>query len=287
MTTTLHPVSRVRYHAEKSLAHASPFIKAMARAGYAAKGVVYCIIGLLALLASMGSASGATTGSRGAIHNLLGKPGGVILVALLAVGLAGYALWSFVQALVDPDGLGTSWKGLAARMGRFSKGVVHLSLVAAAIGMVTGRHSSAGDGDPKIDQWTAKLMSLPFGIWLVGVVGMCVIGYGVYQLVRAWRASLDRMLSVYEIDPRARRAILNVSRFGVAARGIVFGVIGVGLVLAALHANPHEALGIGGALRWLVAQTYGPFLLAVVALGMASYGIYEFIRARYRMIRPA
>lgn len=276
-------VSRVRYHAEKSLEDVSPAIQWLARAGYAAKGVVYCLVGALALLAAFGN-GGQTTGSKGALQNLLGKPGGVVLVSILAVGLAGYALWCFVQAINDPDRKGSDAKGMAIRVGRFVKGLVHVSLVVAAVGMVTGR-GSGGDGESNIDKWTAKLMNLPFGIWLVGIAGACVVGYGVYQLVRAWRVDLDKMLDLHELDAKARRPVIHISRFGIGARGVVFGVIGGALILAALHTDPGEAKGVGGALQFLAARPYGPWLLAAVALGMMSYGVYEFLRARYRVIR--
>jgi hypothetical protein len=283
MSHYANPVSRVRYHAEKSFGDVAPWIPAMARVGYVAKGIVYCLIGLLAVLAAFGN-GGETTGSKGALHNLLGKPGGVFLVAILAIGLAGYAVWCFVQAVMDPDRKGKDWKGIALRAGRFFKGIVHLSLVAAAVGMVTGR-GSGGDGESNIDRWTAKLMSLPFGIWLVGIAGACVVGYGIYQLVRAWRVDLDKMLDLHELDAKARRPVMNVSRFGIGARGVVFGAIGAGLILAALHANPSEANGVGGALRFIAARPYGPWLLAAVAVGLIAYGVYEFVRARYRVIR--
>jgi len=123
------------------------------------------------------------------------------------------------------------------------------------------------------------------GQWLVGIAGACVVGYGVWQLWRAWCADVDKMLSLGELPTEARRPIVHVSRFGIGARGVVFGVIGIGLILAAWHTEPHEAMGVGGALRWLAGQAYGPWILAIVAAGLIAYGFYEFVRARYRVIR--
>ena len=279
-----HAVSRVGYHVEKSLSDAAPWVAGLARAGYASKGVVYCLVGLLAVLAAFGR-GGETTGSKGAIRNLLGQPFGVVLVSLLAVGLAGYALWCFVQAVKDPEHSGRDGaKGVWKRVWRFAKGLIHVSLVVAAVGMVTGR-GSGGDGESAINRWTAKLMSMPMGVWLVGIAGTCVVGYGLWQLGRAWRANVDKMLSLGEMPADARRPIVQMSRFGIGARGVVFGVIGVGLILAAWHTNPQEAVGVGGALQWLSGQAYGPWLLAIVAAGLIAYGFYEFVRARYRVIR--
>lgn len=280
-----HPVGRVRYEAEKSLAKASPWVARLARAGYAAKGVVYCLVGLLAVLAAFGH-GGATTGSKGALRNLLGQPFGVVLVVVVAVGLAGYALWCFVQAVADPEHAGRDAKGIGKRVGRFVRGVVHAGLVVAAIGMVTGR-GSGGDGESSIDRWTAKLMSWPMGRWIVGIAGACVVGYGLWQLWRAWCADVDRMLSLGEMPAEARRPIVHVSRLGIGARGVVFCVIGIGLVLAAWRTDPQEAMGVGGALGWLAERPYGPWVLAAVAAGLVAYGVYEFVRARYRVIRAA
>jgi hypothetical protein len=287
MSQLSHRAARAKDHVEKSLAQASPVIEFLARAGYAAKGVVYCIVGGLAILAAFGRSGGQTTGSRGAIHALLDKPAGVVLVSLLAVGLAGYAMWCFIQASLDPDHKGSDAKGIAIRIGYFAKAVVHAGLVVAAIGMVTGRNSGEGGGESNIDRWTGRLMSLPAGIWLAGIAGACVVGYGVFQLYRAWKMKLDSMLALGQMDPKARRPAIVVSRFGIGARGVVFIVIGIALVFAALHANPREAKGVGGALKTLADQPYGPWLLAITAAGLIAYGVYEFLRAKYRIIRPA
>ena len=278
-----HPVGRAGYHVEKSLGEAAPWVERLARAGYVAKGVVYCLVGLLAVLAAFGN-GGETTGSKGAIRNLLGQPFGVVLVSMLAIGLAGYALWLFVQAIADPEHKGSDAKAIAVRIGRFFRGLLHVSLVVAAVGMVTGR-GSGGDGESSINRWTAQLMSMPMGRWLIGIAGACVVAYGAWQLWRAWRADIDKMLSLGEMPADARRPIVQMSRFGIGARGVVFGVIGLGLILAAWHTDPNEAVGVGGALNWLAAQAYGPWLLAIVAAGLIAYGFYEFVRARYRVIR--
>jgi hypothetical protein len=283
MTLLPQPVTNVGYHVEMALAVAGPGVGGLARAGYAAKGVVYSLVGLLAVLAAWGQ-GGETTGTKGAMHNLMSRPFGVVMVGLLAVGLAGYALWCIVQAVADPEYAGTDGKGIAKRAFRAFKGVVHLSLVVAAVGMVTGR-GGGNDGESNIDRWTAWLMSWPMGVWMVGIVGLYVVGYGAWQLIRAWRVKIDRMLALGQLPADARRTVIHVSRFGIGARGVVFGVIGVGLVVAARHANPAEARGVGGSLDWLAQQAYGKWLLTVVAAGLMAYGFYEFVRARYRVIR--
>lgn len=262
--------------------HTSPAIRALARAGYAAKGIVYALVGGLALLEAVGS-RGETTGSEGALRTLMDKPYGLALLAVIAIGLAGYALWCFVRAIVDPENDGSDAKGLAKRAFQFGKGVVHVALVVAVVGMIRGT-GGGGDQESGVEQWTATLISFPLGIWLVGAAGVGVIAYGARQLYKAWTTDLDDQLALGQMGPTAHRWTLRFSRFGMAARGVVFGIMGTFLVIAAFRSDPSEAKGVGGALSALQQQPYGPVLLGVVALGFIAYGAYELIRARYRRI---
>ena len=264
--------------------HAGPAIALLARAGYAAKGVVYALVGALAVLAAAGH-GGSTTGSRGALRSLLDKPYGLAILAVIAVGLGGYALWCFVRATLDPERDGTNAKGVAKRLGQFGKGVVHAALVVAVIGMMRG--AGPGDDDGRVRDWTAWLMSFPLGIWLVGIAGASVVVYGLRQLHRAWNVDLDDQLDLGRMGAALHQWTIRFSRFGMAARGVVFGLIGTFLVLAAWRSNPGEARGVGGALRTLQQQPYGPFILGAVALGLVAYGAYQLILARHRRIEPA
>lgn len=286
MTHLTNPARGVPAQAEQAARdaalHAGPAIEVLARAGYAAKGVVYGLVGGLALLAAF-TTRGQTTGSRGALRSLLGHPFGHVLIGVIAVGLAGYALWCFVRAIVDPERDGTGWKGLGKRAFQFAKGVVHVALVLAAAGMIRGTGAS-GDDDTALDKWTGRLISLPAGVWLVGIAGAWVAVYGARQLYRAWTTDLDDQLSFGRMGPTAARWAIRFSRFGMAARGVVFGIIGGFLIAAAMHSDASEALGVGGALQTLSRQPYGPALLGIVALGLMSFGGYELIRARYRRI---
>jgi hypothetical protein len=265
----------------------SPFLEKFARVGYAAKGVVYCIVGLLAAAAAFGN-GGETTGSKGALHTLSQQPFGQVLLAVVAVGLLGYSLWQFIRAVEDPEGEGNDAKAIALRIGFFFKGVLHFLLVMYAINIIVGWRAASGGGDNEQAQsWSATAMSYPAGRWAVGIAGACVVGYGVWQLIRAFSGKLDKKLRMYQLPEDGRKAAVAISRFGIAARGVVFVIIGVLLALAAYRHNPNEARGVGGALDALQQQPYGPWLLAVVAIGLIAYGVYEFIRARYRQITPA
>lgn len=129
------------------------------------------------------------------------------------------------------------------------------------------------------------MLAQPFGAWLVGAAGAGLLLFGVSQLVHAWKAKLDDQLELAQLDPGQRTWVVRVSRVGIAARGLVLLLIGAFVVQAAVEFDPSEAEGVGGALRSLEQAPYGSWLLGSVALGLAAYGVYELVRARYRRIR--
>jgi hypothetical protein len=263
---------------------AGPWIEAFARIGYGAKGVVYLLIGLIALLSAIGMGAGVAD-QRGVMRTLLAQPFGKTMLLAMAAGLSCYALWYFVQAILDPERSGMDWKGLGKRIGYFIKGVVHAALVVAIVRLIIGLKSQSST-DSAARDWTARVMAFPLGIWLVGATGVGVLGYGFYQLYRAWKIRLDQQLELGSVRPTSRSLIIMLSRFGLFARAVVFGTIGFGLLIAAIRANPREAKGVAAALLTLEHQPYGSLLLGAVGLGLASYGVYQFARAKYRRIGP-
>lgn len=266
---------------------ARPWIRRLARAGFAAKGVQYGTIGVLAALGAIGSADGATTDSRGALDKLGDQPFGQALVVVMAIGLAGYALWRFVEAILDPEHASNGVAGVAKRIGRFFNGLIHAGLVVYAIGLLTGAERGGGaahDGD-EARSWSAELMSWPGGAWIVGAAGIGVIVFALTELVKAWKSRLDEQLDLSPLRPRTRALAVDISRFGIAARAVVFAVIGSFLVIAALRTNPHQAKGLGEALQVVQGWTLGWLVLAVIAFGLIAYGAYELVEARYRRIQ--
>lgn len=279
-------MGEARRHGRAAAREAAPWVEKLARLGYAAKGVVYLIVGGIAARSALGS-GGRVEGSRGALRTILEQPFGRFLLGLVALGLAGYALWRFVQAALDPEHGGRTDGGAAARRAGYAvSGVIHTGLALAAARMVMGRGGGGGD-DRGTVHWTATLMRQPAGRWLVAAVGLGIVGYGVYALYRAYAVKLSKQLDLSPLGPAAREWAVRSGRAGIAARGVVFAVMGFFLLRAAMRYDPSQARGLEGALRALREQSYGPWLLGLVALGLVGYGVYQLVEARYRRITPA
>ncbi|HEX2553299.1 MAG TPA: DUF1206 domain-containing protein [Microvirga sp.] len=253
-------------------------IELTARCGYGARGVVYGLVGSLALLAAIGS-GGQTGGSRSALQSLVGQPFGRTILVVIAVGLAGFAAWRVLEALTDADRHGTSWKGLAVRGAHLLSGAIYAALSLSAVGIAFG--ASGGGEDATARDWTAWLLAQPFGQWLVGLAGLAIGGTGLGFLLKAWRGDVTRHLAC---DAATARWAVLLGRLGYAARGVVFLIIGGFVVLAALHSSSSEVMGLGGALQTVAAQTYGSTLLALVAIGLFAFGVFGIVQALYRRI---
>jgi hypothetical protein len=275
-------VEDVRASIDAAAASHADKIDRMARLGYAANGVVYLVIGWLAVKAAIG-AGGGTTGARGALRQILRESYGSVLLAVLALGLAGYALWRFVQCFNDPDREGRDVKGLAVRAGYFVSGVVRVALTVAAVSMLAGR---GGGGEEGARAQTALLMSAPAGRLLVALVGVGILVTAGAQLWRAYKKKFMRHLALSGKGARARAWVRRAGAMGHSALGVVFFVVALFLLVAAQRADPGEAKGLGEALQTLGQQPYGPYLLGGVGAGLFAYGLFQFVEARYRRIAP-
>jgi len=269
--------------AREAIAPAAPWIVWFARVGYAAKALLYTVVGVLALQSALGN-GGETTGSRGALTTLVRQDFGTLILVVIAAGLFGYAAWRIIEAILDPEHRGTSAKGLALRTSFAVRGIVHAALGLQAVRLATGTARGRGHA---VEAWTARLLDAPFGRWLVVGVGLAVGGYGIYQLYRAWVAKLSRQLDLASLSREAGSWLLHVCRCGIAARGVVFGICGWYLVRAGIAHDATAAADTGEALGVIAHQRFGDVLLAIVAVGLIAYGAYEIVQARYRVIRPA
>lgn len=251
----------------------------LARFGHVAKGGVYMLIGVLALMAAFGG-GGQLTGGEGAVGYIEHLPGGQFILALAGIGLIGYALWRFIEAWKDPDHEGSDAKGMAKRVGFAASGLVNGALAITALQLAFSGRSSGGG----TQTWAAELLAVPFGQFLLGAIGVAVIVAGLSQFQIAKTESFKRVLKMNEMSPTERTWTTRLAKIGLCARGIVFPIIGYGLLRAAMSGSSGQAQGFGGALHEIASEPYGQILLIVVAAGLVAYGIYMFAVAKYRRL---
>jgi len=265
-------------HVEEAARKARPWMDRIARAGYVAKGMVYATVGILAGQVALGI-GGKTTGAGGAVESIGSQPFGRAMLVLLAAGLLCYALWKLVQGIMDPDDKGSDVSGIMRRAGYGGSALIHGGLAFSALEELFGTegHSTS------LDAWTAQLMSQPFGRWLVALVGLVVLGIGLYQLYAGVTARYREDLKTYQMGDAGRWAMLT-GRVGTAARAIVILVAGSFVILAAYQADPSEACGLGDTLQTIIHQPFGPYFLSIIAVGLTIYGVFMFVVARYRHI---
>lgn len=267
-------------------AASSPWVTVLARCGYAAKGVVYLIVGWLTLLAAV-HAGGRVTDTKGAILAIYDQPFGKVLLAIVVIGLFSFALWSFVQAWLDTEGKGDKAGGIAARLGYATVGISYLILSFTALQLVLGAGHGGKSSDATTQGWTARLLTFPFGRALVVLVGVVILGVAFYMFYKAYSARFQRRLNLIGLSQAARTAVVTAGRCGYAAIGVVFVVIGIFMVFAGVHHDAHAAKGLAGALHELARQPYGALVLGVVALGLLIYGLYSLAEARFRRVGVA
>jgi hypothetical protein len=257
---------------------APTWIRPLARVGYASKGVVYMVVGILAVQAAV-LGGGDAPGSKGAVDAIASGAFGQVLLAIVALGLLGYVAWKLAQVVYDPDGVADDDLGTIKRFGRLSSVIGYGSVALYAAQTVIGG-GGGGGGDSK-QAAVAQLLDLPAGKWIVGIVGLVVIGVGIHQARRAYEGSF---LDKYQIDQSKRKVARWVGSVGLASRAVVFGIIGIFVISAAWMHDASQTRGLGGALDALAAQPYGTFLLALTAIGLVAYGVHCGFKARYRQI---
>jgi Domain of Unknown Function (DUF1206) len=252
----------------------------LARSGFVARGVIYGIIGILAVKLALG-AGGTTTNQQGALKTIAHQPFGKVLLILVAIGLAGYALWRLVHALLGhgPEDSDSGFDRVAA----LGSGIVYAGLCAIAVEILLGSGSSGG-GSGNTSKTTAGVLGWPGGTWLVGIVGAVLIGIGLYQGYRGISTDFLKDSKTEQMSAWVRNWIEWIGSFGHLARMVVFGLVGVFLITAAIDYDPNKAVGLDGALAKISHASYGPFMLGIVAAGLIAFGVYSLSDARYRRI---
>jgi Domain of Unknown Function (DUF1206) len=260
-----------------------PWTRRLLHFGYVARGLVYLVPGYLALRLALGTHGAAIT-QTGAIAYIGDKAHGHGLLLALAVGLAGYSLWGVIRAVLDPLHDGHSAHGVFMRLGYLTSAIAYAGLFAATLRFLTGGTSHVDEAR----DWTADLLHQPFGPWLLGIVGLCwIAGAGITQIHAGWTATFARDLDSARMSPGERTLALRMGRIGIVARGLVFTLIGILLIAAALHVPGPRSRGLDGALLALSHQLFGRALLAIAAAGLMVFGCFSIFCARWMRVRDS
>ena len=251
----------------------------LARTGLAARGVMYAIIGWIALQIAFGS-SGHQADSAGALRLLAHNPVGAILLWLLAIGFAGLALWRLSEAIWGAAGSGGKASSRLASLGR---AIIYGLLTFTIFKYVLGLGAPASSNSQSRDL-TAALLRQPGGQILVTLIGLAVAAAGVALAYQYWQKKFLRQMRLGGVSPAVRRTVTRLGQIGGIARGTVFAAVGVFLVVAAVNAKPGQARGIDSALRAMTGTPFGPWLLVLVAAGLILFGVYSCCEARWRAV---
>ena len=247
------------------------------RAGYAARGVVYILIGWIALMAAW--RGGDAEGARGALSSLTDESWGMALLWAVGIGFFCYAAWRLICAWMDLDRHGSDGKGMVARAALVVTAVVHAGLGIYAIRLAYGTGGGSRDGESE-QRWTAWLMSQPFGRWLVIAVGLAVIGAGIYY---AWKGISERYKERLRYTPTVDR-LDTFCKFGFVAYGVVIAIVGGFLLWAGWTSDPSEAGGLEQAFATVHGAAFGRVLLAILGVGVMAFAVENFVEAAYRVV---
>jgi hypothetical protein len=267
--------------AERIERAARPWVERLGRMGLGARGVVYAVVGLLAVRIALEEYEEADR--KGALEAVARQPLGKFLLVVIAVGFVGYALWRYVQALLDAEDEGTAPKGLAKRAAYLARALLYTALFVSTVRFLLGR-GEPGGGARQQQTWTARLLEQPFGQALVVAVGLAVIGVGLYSGYRGVTGKYRKRLKNHEIDPATDRWVDEVAVVGLLGRMAAFALVGFFLIKSAIDFNASESAGLDGALKRLGQSGWGDLVIVAVGVGLFAYGVYSCVEARYRRV---
>lgn len=249
----------------------------LSRAGFVTRALVYGIIGVLAFDLAVGH-GGKITNQQGALRTVEQQPFGHLLLAVLAIGLGGYAVWRLFRAVLGHGAEGAD-RGIE-RLGAFASGIVYAAMCAIAVQILTGPGTS-GSGAKKT---ASDVFGWPAGRWLVGLAGLVLAGVAIFQFIRGVRQKFLDDSKTEQMAPTVKRWFTILGTIGHVARAVVFGIVAVFLLKAAYDYKANETIGLDGALGKLYHASGGPVLLGVVAAGLIAFGCFALVEARYRRI---
>jgi len=269
----------------KNVAHNDTFnstAEFMARVGFATRGLIFFVMGILALLLALGS-GGKTTDQQGAIATIGKQPEGQVLLWLILIGLICYSSWGLIQVVINPFNKENDTKGISARLGYLFGAITYSFLAIPTYALLTGgaKPAHVGKQAAQTQNYVAKVLDMPFGQWIVVVVAIAVISVGIFQVYKGVMPLFGRHLDLIKLNTYQLKWVKGFGRFGTISRGLVIILVGVFLVIAAYTSNSNEAKGFDSALMSLIHQPYGRWLIGIIALGLMSLGIYALLIALF------
>jgi hypothetical protein len=255
----------------------SPAAKVLARAGLTARGIIYLLIGLIAILIAVGQKA-READQAGALKLLASNSLGLVALWLLGLGFAAYALWRLSEAAFGVTGEGY---GAGPRLKSAARAVVYAGFAVLTFDIIAG---TGGSQAKREQDWSAKAMHYPGGRWLVGAIGLAVVIVGLVLVLEGLRAKFMRLLETSRMTPLTRTVVKRLGMIGTAARGAIFALAGALVVEAAINYQPSKARGLDKALLTLRDQPFGTALLAVAALGLIIFGVYALCEARWHRV---
>jgi hypothetical protein len=260
---------------------AQPWVEPLARLGLVARGVVYAVVGMLAVRIALEQYEEADR--KGALEAVGRQRFGSLLLAVMAVGFAGYALWRYIQSLLDAEDEGAGPKGLAKRAGYLARAVLYSAFCFSTVRFLLGSEEASG-GARQQQTWTAQVLDKPFGQALVVAVGIAVIGAGMYSGYRGVAGKYRKRLKNQEIGSTTDKWVDKVAVVGLLGRMAAFALVGIFLIKAAVDFNANESAGLDGVLKRFGQSAWGDVVIVVVAVGLFAYGMYSCVEARYRRV---
>jgi len=271
-------------HTAKAAGHRaadSSALRWLARAGLAARGVLYVLVGWIAVQVAFGNSS-QQADRTGALQQISSTPVGGVLLWLLVVGFFGMTLWRLSEAVFGAPGTDDQHK-TSKRLAAAGRAVVYAAIAVNVLKFATGTGGSQSSDKQSVD-FTATLLKYPGGQVLLVVIGLALIGGGVYLAYSAWKEKFRKDLEFGQAGARVSRVVVWFGKFGGMARGAVFVTAGIFLVVAAVQAKPQQAKGIDSALRTLASTPLGPWLLVLVAIGLIMFGVFSICQAKWQRL---
>lgn len=270
----------VKDQVEELADQTKPWIAGLARLGIAAKGIVYLVLGILIAQAARG-VSRADVDIQDALLEISLQPLGRPLLFTIILGLLGYVIWRFSQAIWDPKCTEPGWKGWKNRVVFGVNALVYSFITLAALQFLTSPYQQNADTPRDL---AARLLHWPVGRVLVGIIGLVMAGVAVSHFISMYKASHQKELSKTRANSNVRAWTKVLGRLGSAARGVIYSTVGFLFLQAAIYKVPYRAGGIGEALRALAFSEYGPYLLGALALGLVAHGFYLLLAALYNRV---